>query len=105
MRAFKFVMTNCRWVTKSHFSDVIKGTMASQITIVYSTVYSGADQWKHQNSTSLAFSEGNLPVAGEFPAQMASDAEIVSIWWRHHYESNIFEKHLPFHRHRWYEES
>ena len=34
------------------------GTMASQIitlTIVYSTVYSGADQWKHQSSASLAF--------------------------------------------------
>ena len=26
---------------------------------------------------------GNSPVAGEFPAQMASDAENVSIWWRH----------------------
>ena len=34
------------------------GTMASQITsltIVYSTVYSGADQRKHQSSASLAF--------------------------------------------------
>ena len=33
-------------------------TMASQITsrtIVYSTVYSGADQRKHQSSASLAF--------------------------------------------------
>ena len=28
--------------------------------------------------------EGNSPVAGEFPAQMASNAENVSIWWRHH---------------------
>ena len=27
---------------------------------------------------------GNLPVTGEFPAQRASDAENVSIWWRHH---------------------
>ena len=27
--------------------------------------------------------EGNLPVTGEFPAQMASYAENVSIWWRH----------------------
>ena len=34
------------------------GTMASQITsltIIYSTVYSGADQRKHQSSASLAF--------------------------------------------------
>ena len=26
----------------------------------------------------------NLPVAGDFPAQRASNAENVSIWWRHH---------------------
>ena len=37
------------------------GTVASQITsltIVYSTVYSGADQSKHQSSASLAFVRG-----------------------------------------------
>ena len=47
--------------------------MASQITsltIVYLTVYSGADQRKHQSSASSA--------------QMASNAENVSIWWRLH---------------------
>ena len=27
---------------------------------------------------------GNSPGTGEFPAQMASTAEYVSIWWRHH---------------------
>ena len=31
---------------------------------------------------------GNSPVTGEFPAQMARNAEIVSIWWRHHRFSN-----------------
>ena len=42
----------------SHYSDVILGAMASQIislTILYPTVYSGADQRKHQSSASLAF--------------------------------------------------
>ena len=41
-----------------HYNDVIMSAMASQITgvsIVCSTVYSGADQRKHQSSTSLAF--------------------------------------------------
>ena len=50
--------------------------MASQITslaIVYSTVYSGVDQWKHQSFASLA------PVTGELPAQRASNTENVSI--------------------------
>ena len=43
---------------KSHYNDVITSTVASQITsltIVYSTVYSGRDQRKHQSSASLAF--------------------------------------------------
>ena len=28
--------------------------------------------------------DGNLPMTGDFPAQRASNAENVSIWWRHH---------------------
>ena len=42
----------------SHYDDVIMDSIASQITsltIVYSNVYSGADQSKHQSSASLAF--------------------------------------------------
>ena len=42
----------------SHYDDVIMGAIASLITsltIVYSTVYSDADQRKHQSSASLAF--------------------------------------------------
>ena len=41
-----------------HYDDVRMGAIASQITsprIVYSTVYSDADQRKHQSSASLAF--------------------------------------------------
>ena len=30
------------------------------------------------------FCAGNSPETGEFPAQMVSNAENVSIWWRHH---------------------
>ena len=53
--------------------------MASQITslmIVYSTVYSGADQRKKAPC--------HWSLWGEFAAQRASNAEKVSIWWRHH---------------------
>ena len=42
----------------NHYTDVIMPTIASQITsltVVYSTVYSDADQRKHQGSASLAF--------------------------------------------------
>ena len=70
-----------------HYYVVILSAIASQInslTIVYSTVYSDADQRKHQSSASLAFVRLNSPVTGEFPAQRASNAENVSIWWRRH---------------------
>ena len=42
----------------AHYDDVIMGAIVSLITslrIVYSTVYSDADQRKHQSSVSLAF--------------------------------------------------
>ena len=65
------------------------GAMASQITnltIVYTTIYSGTDQRKHQKLPVTGLCAGNSPVTGDFPAQMASNAENVSIWWRHREE-------------------
>ena len=47
--------------TGKHYYDVIMSTMASQITsltVVYSIIYTGADQRKNQSSTSLAFVGG-----------------------------------------------
>ena len=61
------------------------GAIASEktsLTIVYLIVNSGADHRKHRSSASLAFCEGNSAGTGEFLAQMASNAENVSIWWR-----------------------
>ena len=66
----------------SHYTDVIMGTIPLQITsltIVYSTVYSDADQRKYQSSASLALVR-------------ASNTKYVSIWWRHHsHNSNLME--------------
>ena len=50
-------------ISADHYSDVIMGAMASQITsltIVFSTVYWGTDQRKHQSSVTLAF-VGGIP--------------------------------------------
>ena len=59
------------------------GMVASQITsltIVCSTVYSDTDQRKYQSSASLAFARaGNSLGIGQFPAQMASKSENISI--------------------------
>ena len=38
---------------------------------------------------------GNSPGTGEFPAQMASNVENVSIWWRHHEECSSSWRRLP----------
>ena len=63
------------------------GAIASQITIltiVYSIVYSDADQRKQQKLRVTGLCAVNSPGTDEFPAQMTSYAENVSIWWRPH---------------------
>ena len=57
-------MLGVKWVlplTSLHYYDVIMGTLVSQIislTVVFPTVYWGADQRKHQRTASLAFVRG-----------------------------------------------
>ena len=70
----------------NHYIDVTMTTMASQITsltVIYSIVYSDADQRKHQSSASLAFVWG-IHRDRWIPRTKASYVENVSIWWRHH---------------------
>ena len=71
-------------ITAAHYNDVIMSAVASQITsltTVYSTVYSDADQRKHQSFASLVFETGihrwlvNSPHKGPVTRK---------IWWRHH---------------------
>ena len=62
--------SRCFKGTGAHYSDVMMGAIASQITddsIVHSTVCSGTDERNHQSSASLA-----------------SNAENVSVCWHHH---------------------
>ena len=64
MCAITLFLCSCRTVFGSnlqHYNDVIMGAITSQIIslmIVYSIVYSDADQRKHQSSASLAFVRG-----------------------------------------------
>ena len=73
-----------------HYSDVIMRTMTSQITsltIVYSTVYSGANQRKHQSSASLAFVRGihlwpmNSPYKGPVTRKMFIFDDVIMRLW------------------------
>ena len=77
------------FVFLKHYNDVIMDAMASPIasvTIVYSTVYSGWDQRKHQSSASLAFVRGihRWPVNSRTKGQERGKCFQLSIWWRHH---------------------
>ena len=66
-----------------HCYDFMMGTIASQITsltIVYSKVYLGADQRKHQSSMSLTFVWG-------IHRWLTSNAANVSIWLCRHVTS------------------
>ena len=82
-------------------SDVMTTAMESQITsvtIVYSTVYSGADQRKHQSSVSLAFVRGihrspvNSPLIGPVTRKMFSFDDV--IMRRHLYHSRMCLKSM-----------
>ena len=73
-----------------HYSDVIMGTIASQITsltVVYSTVYSDADQRKYQSSASLAFVWGihrrpvNSPHKWPVTRKMFPFDDVIMAFW------------------------
>ena len=73
----------------AHYIDVIMGAIASQITnlpIVYSIVYSDADQRKHQSSASLAFVRGlhrgpvNSPHKWPVTRKMFPFHDVIMIW-------------------------
>ena len=69
-----------------YYNDVTMNSLASQITsftIVYSTVNSRADQRNIKAPRHWPL-YGEFTRTGGFPAQGASNAENVSIWWRHH---------------------
>ena len=76
------IFTTSDWVYSSgtmHYNDVIISAIAPQIigvSIVCSTICSGAaDQRKYQSFVSLAFVK-NPPVTSGFPSQRASNAEM-----------------------------
>ena len=73
----------------NHYNDIIMNVMASQITslaIVYSSVYPGADQRKHQSSASLAFVPGihrwpvNSPHKGPVTLNMFPFDDVILAW-------------------------
>ena len=64
------------------------GAITSQITgLAYQCLLNRLFGRRAKKTSKLrvtGFYVGNSPATGEFPAQMASNAENVSIWWGHH---------------------
>ena len=72
-----WVVRDWSWVYYTSASDLLPSKITSEVTC------SGGDQKEHKISASLAYvREFN----GDrwFPAQRTSNADNVSIWWRHH---------------------
>ena len=68
-----------------HYGNVIMGAIASQITRL--TLLNRLFRRRSKKTSKLCVTglcAGNSPGTGEFPTQIASNAENVSIWWRHH---------------------
>ena len=59
------------------------GVMASQITSLTIVYFTGHRSKKALKLRVTGLCAGNSLVTGEFPAQLASYVENVSIWWRH----------------------
>ena len=82
--------TMCGWfidILHCHCSDVIMSAIASPMPasrLFTQPFIQGADKKKTSKLRVTGLCEGNSPVTGELPAQGASNAENVSIWWRHH---------------------
>ena len=82
-----FVCIPLRAAKWNNYNDVIMSPIASQITslaIVYSTVYSDADQRKHQSFASLAVVRGIHRGQVNSPHKGPVTWKNAAIWWRHH---------------------
>ena len=80
-----------QWCQTPHYSDVIMGTIAPQITsltIVDSIVYSDADQRKYQSSASPAFVRGvhrgpvNFPHKWPVTRKMIQFDDVIMTMWK-----------------------
>ena len=87
---YSLILISINLFRTMHYDDVTMGTIASQITnltIVYSTLYSGADQSKHQRPASLAFVWGihrgpvNSPHKWPVTRKMFPSGDVIMADW------------------------
>ena len=81
------------------YNDVIMGAIACSNHQPHDCLLNRLFRRKSKKTSKLRVTGlcvGNSPVTDEFPAQMASNAENVSIWWRHHFYQNLGEPSIEF---------
>ena len=84
------------------YNDAIMGPMASPITslaLVYSSVYSGADQREHQNSASLAFVQEihRWPVNSRTEVQQRGKCfHLMTSSWAHFAKLGVVVLEIPY---------
>ena len=106
------------WSSKQHDPIVGKGSGEPGN---YITLTSQWSRWRLKSPASQLFTQsfirahikenikaprhwplrGEFTGTGEFPAQRASNAEIVSNWWRHHDESLITQPYWVLDKKKW----
>ena len=82
--AFGIIGSSCEG---NHYNDVIMGAIAFSNHQPHDYLLNRLFRRRSKKISKLRVTGlcvGNSPVTGEFPAQMASNAKNVSIWWRHH---------------------
>ena len=71
------------WKKQQHYNDVIiRVSNHQRLDCLFSRLFKRRSK-KTSRFRVTRLCEGNSPVIGEFPTQMASKAVNVSIWWRH----------------------
>ena len=86
-KKFHITFKHVSFFQTNHYGDVIIGTMAYQIaslTIVFTQPFIRVQIKENIKFRVTGLCAEYSPGTGEFPAEMASNAENVSIWWRHH---------------------
>ena len=81
-----------RWRQNGHYSV---SNHQPRECLVYSLIRCRSKKTLKLRVTGLC--AGNSPDTGEFPAQRASNAENVSIWWRHHEMSHNMQCYKATH--------
>ena len=71
----------------THYDDVIMSAICVSTHQPHDCLFHRLFRRRSKKTSKFRVTDlcaGNSPVTGEFPAQMASNAENFSIWWRHH---------------------